>query len=217
MPMKIALYGGTFNPPHFGHVRLLEAFCREIAFDKVLIVPDKRPVHKICEDLALDSERLDMCRLAFPDPQYEVSDMEITRPSDSYTVYTVRALDAQYPQAEIFLLMGSDMFLSFHKWYHYRELLERCTLCVAARQNADDLHALRSYAFSKLRIYVQDHTAPHLRFSDIEPLEIRLFRTSRGDPKRRGHTSLSAAGGGSLYTGKGIVWIPNATLNFWMR
>ena len=79
MPMKIALYGGTFNPPHFGHVRLLEAFCREIAFDKVLIVPDKRPVHKICEDLALDSERLDMCRLAFPDPQYEVSDMEITR------------------------------------------------------------------------------------------------------------------------------------------
>ena len=172
MPMKIALYGGTFNPPHFGHVRLLEAFCREIAFDKVLIVPDKRPVHKICEDLALDSERLDMCRLAFPDPRYEVSDMEITRPSDSYTVYTVRALDEQYPQAEIFLLMGSDMFLSFHKWYHYRELLERCTLCVAARQNADDLQKMRSYAFSHLRSYVQDHTAPHLRFSDIEPLEI---------------------------------------------
>lgn len=171
-PMKIALYGGTFNPPHLGHVRLLEAACREIAFDKVLIVPDKRPVHKICEDLALDEERLEMCRLAFSDPRYEVSRMEIDRKSDSYTVLTVRELDARYPHAEIFLLMGSDMFLSFHKWYHYRELLERCTLLVAARQNADDLQALRSYAFSRLRIYMQGRSAPHLRFLDAEPLEI---------------------------------------------
>ena len=64
------------------------------------------------------------------------------------------------------------MFWSFHEGSHDLELLEGCTLCVAARQNADDLHALRSYAFSHLRIYVQDHIAPHLRFSDIEPLEI---------------------------------------------
>lgn len=169
---KIALYGGTFNPPHFGHVRLLEAAEREIAFDRVFVVPDKRPVHKICEDLALDSERLDMCRLAFSGPHCTVSDMEIARASDSYTVYTVRALQEQYPQAELYLLMGSDMFLCFHKWYRWREIFERCTLCVASRQTEDDLKALRSYAFSQLRVYVKDRVGEHLRFLAAEPLEI---------------------------------------------
>lgn len=53
--MKIGLFGGTFNPPHKGHERLLAHFCEKLQFDKVLVVPDKRPVHKICDDLALDS------------------------------------------------------------------------------------------------------------------------------------------------------------------
>ena len=100
-----------------------------------MIVPDKRPVHKICDDLALDSERLAMCRLAFQDPKYEVSSMEIDRATDSYTVYTVREISAQYPNAELYLIIGSDMFLSFHKWYKYREILEKCTLCVASRDS----------------------------------------------------------------------------------
>lgn len=169
---KIALYGGTFNPPHLGHVRLLQAAESEIAFDRVFVVPDKRPVHKICEDLALDAERLEMCRLAFSGPRCTVSDMEIARPSDSYTVYTVRTLTEKFPQAELYLLMGSDMFLCFHKWYRWREIFERCTLCVASRQTDDDLKALRGYAFSQLRVYVKDRAGEHLRFLAAEPLEI---------------------------------------------
>lgn len=171
-PMKIALFGGTFNPPHKGHKRLLDAFCAQIPFDKVLVVPAKRPVHKICEDLALDSERLEMCRLAFDDPRFEVSPMEIERASDSYTVYTVRALLQQYPGAEIYLILGSDMFLSFHKWYKYRELLESCTLCVATRDNEADVQQLRSYAFRQFKIYVPALSGNHLLISPVEPLEI---------------------------------------------
>lgn len=172
--MKIALFGGTFNPPHLGHRRLLDSFCNAIPFDRVFVVPDKRPVHKICDDLALDSERLQMCRLAFDDSAFTVSSMEIDRASDSYTVYTVRELQEQYPDAEIYLIMGSDMFLSFHKWYKYREIFEKCTLCVASRQNEDDLQALRSYAFKTLRVYIpQNKTAgEHLLFSPVEPFEI---------------------------------------------
>ena len=56
--MKIGIFGGTFNPPHKGHLRLIETFAAKLELDKVLVIPDKRPVHKICEDLALDSERL---------------------------------------------------------------------------------------------------------------------------------------------------------------
>ena len=72
--MKIALFGGTFNPPHLGHRRLLDSFCSLLPFDRVFVVPDKRPVHKICDDLALDSERLQMCRLAFDDPAFGLFD-----------------------------------------------------------------------------------------------------------------------------------------------
>lgn len=171
--MKIGLFGGTFNPPHKGHTRLLAAFCEQMQFDKVLIVPDKRPVHKICEDLALDSERLDMCRLAFCDEKYEVSSMEIDRESDSYSVYTVREILEQYPDAQLYLIIGSDMFLSFHKWYKYREILDKCILCVASRSGEEDIQALRSYAFTKLRMYIGETLQnEHIVISPVEPFEI---------------------------------------------
>lgn len=170
--MKIGLFGGTFNPPHKGHERLLAHFCEKLQFDKVFVVPDKRPVHKICDDLALDSERLEMCRLAFSDPKYEVSSMEIDRESDSYTVYTVRALRERYPDAEVYLIIGSDMFLSFHKWYKCRELLETCTLCVASRETEVDINTLRSYAFSQFRVYIRETTGEHILLSPVEPFEV---------------------------------------------
>lgn len=58
--MKIGIFGGTFNPPHKGHLRLIETFADKLELDKVLVIPDKRPVHKICEDLALDSDRAEL-------------------------------------------------------------------------------------------------------------------------------------------------------------
>lgn len=170
--MKIGLFGGTFNPPHNGHIRLLRHFADTVGFDKILVVPDKRPVHKICTDLALDSERLAMCRLAFSDPRYAVSAMEIERESDSYTVYTVRDILRQNPTAELYLILGSDMFLSFHKWYKYREILDACTLCVASREDTADLQTLRAYAFEKLRIYIPDRTAPHILLSPMQPFPV---------------------------------------------
>lgn len=181
--MKIGLFGGTFNPPHLGHVRLLEHFSEQIGFDKIFVVPDKRPVHKICEDLALDSERLEMCRLAFSDPKYTVSAMEIERPTDSYTVFTVRALLEQYRGAEIYLIIGSDMFLSFHKWYKCHEILEKCTLCVASRENAVEINDLRRYAFSQFRIYIDGLQGKNIILSPMEPFEISssALRTAIAD------------------------------------
>lgn len=170
--MKIGLFGGTFNPPHKGHERMLAHFCETLQFDKIFVMPNKRPVHKMYDDLVLDSERLDMCRLAFQNPKYEVSTMELDRATPSYTVYTVREILAQYPDADLYLLIGSDMFLSFHKWYKYREILEKCTLCVASRATEVDINALRSYAFSQLRIYIKENEGKHILLSAAEPFEI---------------------------------------------
>lgn len=167
--MKIGIFGGTFNPPHLGHLRLIQTFTQEIGFDKVLVIPDKRPVHKVCEDLALDSDRLALCERTFTDPVFEISTMELDRASDSYMIYTVQALAAQYPGAQLYLVIGSDMFLSFHKWYKYREIMEKCILCVAARQDTDTCNKLRAYAFSQLKIYMPSGVCDKIIISPVEP------------------------------------------------
>ena len=148
--MKIGIFGGTFNPPHKGHLRLIETFAAKLELDKVLVIPDKRPVHKICEDLAL----------------------EIDRDTDSYMIFTVNEILSKYKDAQLFLIIGSDMFLSFHKWYKYREIMKKCTLCVMSREDEDTVKALRSYAFSTLHIYMPSNEANGIIISPSSPLEI---------------------------------------------
>lgn len=171
MSMKIGIFGGTFNPPHKGHERLVKEFADRLELDKVLIIPDKRPVHKTWEDLVIDDMRYDMCALAFTDGKYEVSRMEIDRESDSYTVLTLRELKQQYPDAEFYLIIGSDMFLSFHKWYKYKEIMANCTLCVASRTDADSVYELRSYAFKQFKIYIDELEGDGIIISPMEPFE----------------------------------------------
>ena len=71
--MRIGVFGGTFNPPHKGHVRIVEKMAQEMNLDKVLIIPNKKPTHKRCDDLADNQHRLEMCKMAFNSPLYEVS------------------------------------------------------------------------------------------------------------------------------------------------
>lgn len=170
--MKIGIFGGTFNPPHKGHKRLIDSFANEIGFDKVLIIPDKRPVHKICEDLALDSDRLELCKRTFTNKNYEINTIEIDRQSDSYMIFTVNELKTLYPDAELYLVIGSDMFLSFHKWYKYREIFKSCTLCVASRSDKDTINKLRSYAFSVLKTYMPSNVCDKIIILPVEPLVI---------------------------------------------
>ncbi len=170
--MKIGIFGGTFNPPHKGHLRLIETFADKLELDKVLVIPDKRPVHKICEDLALDSDRAELCRRTFTGKNYEVSTMEIDRDTDSYMIFTVNEILSKYKDVQLFLIIGSDMFLSFHKWYKYREIMKKCTLCVMSREDEDTVKALRSYAFSTLHIYMPSNEANGIIISPSSPLEI---------------------------------------------
>ena len=170
--MKIGIFGGTFNPVHNGHIRLADEFKNRLGLDKIIVVPDKRPVHKTWEDLIIDDMRYDMCALAFDRPGYEVSRMEMDRESDSYTVLTVRELRKQYKDDELYLIIGSDMFLIFHKWYKYREIMENCTLCVASRDDADSIFELRSYAFSFLKVYIKELEGKGIIISPVQPYKL---------------------------------------------
>lgn len=136
---RIGIYGGSFNPPHIGHVKAAQEMISLLALDRLFIIPAAMPPHKQLPDgTPAPEERLELCRLAFSSVSgAEVSDIEINRSGVSYTVDTVKELKAQYPDDEIFLLMGTDMLLSFENWYCPDEIAKHVTLAVMHRYDND--------------------------------------------------------------------------------
>ena len=170
--MKIGIFGGTFNPPHKGHVRMIDKMTEELELDKVLIIPNKLPTHKRCDDLADNRDRLAMCKIAFKNPKYEISTMEMDRETDSYTIYTIEQLKKKYPNDDLYLIIGSDMFLIFHKWYKHKEILDQCTICVASRNTDENIQLLRAYAFEKLGVYMPKLDGKNIHISLLDAYEV---------------------------------------------
>lgn len=132
--MRIGIFGGSFNPPHRGHMRAAELFCREAGLDRLIIMPAGNPPHKRLSPGSTDLDRLNMARIAFRGiPCAEVSDCEIQRRGESFTVLTLRCLRKIYPDDELILYVGDDMFLMFEKWHSYREIFRLCRLFVMRR------------------------------------------------------------------------------------
>ena len=117
--MRIGIFGGTFNPPHNGHVTLARAAAEQLALDRLLIMPACVPPHKPLPDRVTPQQRYAMAELmAAPVGRCaQASDIELHRTGKSYTSDTLQTLHEQYPDAELWLLMGSDMFLSLHTWH----------------------------------------------------------------------------------------------------
>lgn len=147
--MKIGIFGGTFNPVHIGHVKLAENFKNELKLDKLLIIPTAVPPHKEAENIASGEDRLKMCALAFENIG-EVSDIEISRGGRSYTVETLEKLREIYKDAEFYFLVGSDMLLSFRRWYRYEDILSMCTLCATDRDNEKTCRDADNELFGKI-------------------------------------------------------------------
>lgn len=115
---RIGIYGGTFNPPHKGHIFAAEQCRKALKLDTVILVPTALPPHKQLAEGSADAQtRLELTRLAVQGHEgLQVSDIELKRGGESYTVDTLRQIRAYYPQDQLFLLMGTDMFLSFDNW-----------------------------------------------------------------------------------------------------
>ena len=144
--MKLLLFGGTFDPPHNGHMRLLQSAIDAVQPDKVMVMPAGVPPHKAASATPA-SLRLTMCQCFAPlHPDLVVSDWEIGRGGKNYTIDTVRMLEERYPGAEIFLSVGSDMLTTFTQWREWQSLLEKTTLVVQSRYSGDgaDLAAGRA-------------------------------------------------------------------------
>ena len=133
---RIGIFGGSFNPPHRGHLLAAREQKRLLNLDRVILIPAGIPPHKLLTDNSPDSSfRLSMTEaLTCHDPDLTVSDIELKREGASYTADTLAAISAAHPEDELFLLMGTDMFLSLHTWSRPRVICRYATICLAIRE-----------------------------------------------------------------------------------
>ena len=150
--MKIAIFGGTFNPVHNEHINMALAAKRELGLDKVIVVPTNLSPHKSGNLSLRARDRLALCRLAFEKYDgVEVSDCEIKRGGVSYSYVTCRRFKKLYPDAELYFLMGADMLASFASWREPEEILKCAALAVCSRGNSPELMPLVKAFSSKFK------------------------------------------------------------------
>ncbi len=137
---RVGIFGGSFNPPHRGHLLAAREQKRLLNLDRVILIPAGIPPHKLLADNSPDSAyRLAMTEaLVCRDPALTVSDIELKRKGASYTADTLAALSAALPDDELFLLMGTDMFLSFHTWSRPQVICRYATICLATREKPSE-------------------------------------------------------------------------------
>ena len=131
---KICLFGGTFDPPHIGHLLVAQTIFEAENFDKIVFIPTfKTPQKNNITDI---KDRLAMLRMGVTsNPNFEISDLEIQRGGTSYTIDTIREYksDQNYDSRELYYLIGSDSLQTFHTWKEPREILDECQVIVALR------------------------------------------------------------------------------------
>ena len=134
LPLRLGLFGGTFDPPHRGHTTVVTDVADALELDQVLWIPANQPPYNSLTVPAPVALRIEMTRAAVEaDLRFEVSEIEAERGGASYTVETVRALRESYPGTILFLIIGTDQFLEFNAWRSPEELLHLAKLVVMDR------------------------------------------------------------------------------------
>lgn len=153
--MRIGVYGGTFNPIHRGHLTAARAAADALGLEKVLLIPDNLPPHKeLPAGSATGEDRLAMCRLTAGEvPGMEVLDLELRRSGPSYTSDTLAELHAQYPDDELWLLVGSDMFLSLQEWHEPERILSLAGIAAFHRTRGDETERFAQQKANLEQIY----------------------------------------------------------------
>lgn len=170
--MKIAVFGGAFNPVHIGHVQLVETLCAQLNFDKILIIPSKLSPHKSCSGLISGEHRLKMCEIAFENqPKTEVCDIEMKRDGKSYTVDTLKALKKKFPDDQLYLICGSDMFLTLQEWRNYEKIIKLAHICGVKR--ADEVESVMTKQKNRLE---KDGASVFITFAGIAPASSTQIR-----------------------------------------
>jgi nicotinate-nucleotide adenylyltransferase len=133
--VRLGILGGTFNPPHLGHLVCAQEAYIQLRLDRVMLIPARIPPHKSVQDEPGAEHRLELCRLAVSeDVRFTVSDLELARPGPSYTVDTLEELHSQAPDSELFLILGGDVAAGLPRWREPERVLSLARLAVAKRR-----------------------------------------------------------------------------------
>ena len=170
---RTGLFGGTFNPPHVAHLRLAEKAIEGARLDRVIIMPAFIPPHKAAPELLKSEDRFELCRRTFCGEKFEISDLELRRKGKSYTVQTLEELKKLYPDDEFFLIIGSDMLLSFKNWYRYEDILKYASLCVMTREKAVSRKTLFEYCKNELKLLSEDFIILDSDAFELSSTEVR--------------------------------------------
>lgn len=171
--MKILIFGGSFNPVHNGHLHLFRVLRDLVKPDKTLVIPTYIPVHKaVGGDFLAPEHRLEMCRLTFDDADVEVSNLEISQSKSCYSFDTLNKIREMYPNAELYLACGTDMFTTFDQWYRYRDIYQLATICAVARD--DSIDKMKAFAKEQEKLgmkYLLSQAEPYvISSSDIRDM-----------------------------------------------
>lgn len=159
---KIGIFGGTFNPIHLGHIRLGQLVLDEIKLDKILYIPDNTPPHKSDKDLACGEDRLNMIDISLKDHvDMESSDIELKREGKSYSFETLLEFKKLYPNDELYLITGADMFLTLDKWREPETIFKTANIIGVPRVKSD---------FEKMEEYAE---------KVIKPMGAKVFMLSQ--------------------------------------
>jgi len=145
--MNLGIFGGTFNPPHMGHLIVIESVQDQMRFDKILFIPSAKPPHKNDPLLAPATARLEMTALAIQNARsFEVSDVEIQRTGKSYTVDTISMLMEIYPGSNFSFIIGADNYMELDTWKSPDEIFAKAGLIVMTRPGYASLQPKHQFA-----------------------------------------------------------------------
>ena len=173
---RIGIYGGSFNPPHIGHSLAAQEMIDHLQLDRLLIMPAATPPHKkLAEGSPTAENRLELCRLAFAGiPKAEICDLEIRRQGMSYTVDTLAELREKFPFDELYLIMGTDMLLTFEQWREPERIASLAVLAVMHRtEDQKTWDAVRETSERLRRIYQAKIVMVENRCVDISSTTVR--------------------------------------------
>ncbi len=177
----IGIYGGTFDPIHFGHLRTVLEVKESLGLSCVRLIPCHRPPHRK-QPAASEQQRLQMLQLAVNgEPGFEIDEQELQRPDMSYTVDTLTAIRASHAQTPLCLIMGQDAFANFHRWHRWQTILQLAHLVIMKRPGENALYHARITDIIRQHISTDKQSlhsklAGHILFQPVTQLDISATR-----------------------------------------
>ena len=163
--MRIGLFGGTFNPIHYGHLRAAKVVCEGFDLEYLYFIPSALPPHKDIQEIASGVDRLEMTRLAITgNPEFILSDVELKRPGLSYTIDTVKHFkDGLNAEVDLFLVMGADAFFEIDTWKSFKQLFRMLPTIIMTRPPPDGRHC--NLDRKSMTAFIQEKISTSYQFS----------------------------------------------------